>query len=335
MMSPEEAPRHIPGIPDVTQPLGSLFGQTDTAAQNQKIGAPHRAQGPFTPGTEPSEQHGQRGQAASPCTGGGSARFVLEASSLAIGWKQGRTPQILARNIAFRVSPGQLIALVGPNGAGKSTLLRTIAGLQPPCGGSLTLRGRNIALMSVEERATLLACVFNEKIEAGYLTVWEFVAFGRYPYTNAHNRLTADDRRHIATALALVGMDGFEKRTFSSLSDGERQKVQIARAVAQNTPLLVFDEPTAFLDAPSRIEIFRLAERLVQEAGKTVLLCTHEVDLALKTAGELWVIDREHRFTAGPPFVVARSGAIGRAFDLPTVAFDAMSGTFRARAPQG
>jgi iron complex transport system ATP-binding protein len=304
-MSPEQAPRHIPGIPDVTRPLGSLFGQTNATAQNQKIGAPHRAQG------------------------------ILEASSLAIGWKQGRTPQILARNIAFQVSPGQLIALVGPNGAGKSTLLRTIAGLQQPCGGSLTLRGRNIALMSVEERATLLACVFNERIEAGYLTVWEFVAFGRYPYTNAHNRLRADDRRHIATALALVGMDGFERRTFASLSDGERQKVQIARAVAQNTPLLVFDEPTAFLDAPSRIEIFRLAERLVQEAGKTVLLCTHEVDLALKTASELWVIDREHRFTAGPPFVVARSGAIGRAFDLPTVAFDAMSGTFKARASQG
>lgn len=304
-MSPEQAPRHIPGIPDVTRPLGSLFGQTSATAQNQKIEAPHRAQG------------------------------ILEASSLAIGWKQGRTPQILARNIAFQVSPGQLIALVGPNGAGKSTLLRTIAGLQQPCGGSLTLRGRNIALMSVEERATLLACVFNERIEAGYLTVWEFVAFGRYPYTNAHNRLTADDRRHIATALALVGMDGFERRTFASLSDGERQKVQIARAVAQNTPLLVFDEPTAFLDAPSRIEIFRLAERLVQEAGKTVLLCTHEVDLALKTASELWVIDREHRFTAGPPFVVARSGAIGRAFDLPTVAFDAMSGTFKARASQG
>ncbi len=160
------------------------------------------------------------------------------------------------------------------------------------------------------------------------------MAFGRYPYTNAHNRLTGEDRRHIATALALVGMELFEKRTFSSLSDGERQKVQIARAVAQNTPLLVFDEPTAFLDAPSRIEIFRLAERLVQEAGKTVLLCTHEVDLALKTADELWVIDREHRFAAGSPFVVARSGAIGRAFDLPTVAFDVMSGTFRARGPQ-
>lgn len=326
-MSPEQVPRHIPGIPDLTQPLDSLLG---------------KAQSPV-PGLETGERRTEQDQAAALHATPGAHRaehngpvspLVLEASSLAIGWKHGRNLQVLARDIDFRVSAGHLIALVGPNGAGKSTLLRTIAGLQPPCGGSLALWNRNIVLMSVEERATLLACVFNERIEAGYLTVREFVAFGRYPYTNTRNRLTAEDRRHIATALALVGMDGFESRTFSSLSDGERQKVQIARAVAQNTPLLVFDEPTAFLDAPSRIEIFRLAERLVQEAGKTVLLCTHEVDLALKTADELWVIDREHRFTAGSPFVVARSGAIGRAFDLPTVAFDVMSGTFRARTPQ-
>ncbi|MEN6297570.1 MAG: ABC transporter ATP-binding protein [Rectinema sp.] len=283
---------------------------------------------------EHAPRHTEQRQSALPPVVPSANLPVVEASSLAIGWKQGRNLQILARNINFQVATGHLIALVGPNGAGKSTLLRTIAGLQAPCGGSLTLLERDITLISAEERASLLACVFNERIEGGYLTVWEFAAFGRYPYTNARNRLTNEDRRHIATALALVGMERFATRTFSSLSDGEKQNVQIARVVAQNTPLLVFDEPTAFLDAPSRIEIFKLAERLVQEAGKTVLLCTHEVDLALKTADELWVIDREHRFSAGAPFVVARSGAIGRAFDLPTVAFDVISGTFRAREPQ-
>ncbi|GAB6276592.1 MAG: ABC transporter ATP-binding protein [Rectinema sp.] len=286
----------------------------------------------MSPEHEP--RHTEQRQSALPPVGPSANLPVVEASSLAIGWKQGRNLQILTWNINFQVAAGHLIALVGPNGAGKSTLLRTIAGLQAPCGGSLSLLERDITLISAEERASLLACVFNERIEAGYLTVWEFVAFGRYPYTNAHNHLTDEDRRHIATALALVGMERFAARTFSSLSDGEKQKVQIARVVAQNTPLLMFDEPTVFLDAPSRIEIFKLAERLVQEAGKTVLLCTHEVDLALKTADELWVIDREHRFSAGAPFVVARSGAIGRAFDLPTVAFDVISGTFRAREPQ-
>jgi iron complex transport system ATP-binding protein len=301
-MSPERLPRHIPGIPETSRGLvePQLAGSRLAGIAFKQNEAPGRAS--------------------------------LEASSLAIGWEQGRKKHILAQNISFKVYAGHLVALVGPNGAGKSSLLRTIAGLQAPCGGLLSLLGKNIAQIPVEERASLLACVFNERMESGYLTVSEFVAFGRYPYTNARNRLTSEDKHKIAAALALVGMNSFAQRTFVSLSDGEKQKVQIARAVAQDTPVLVLDEPTAFLDAPSRIEIFRLAERLAQEAGKAVVLCTHEVDLALKTADELWVLDREHRFTAGAPFVVARSGAIGRAFDLPTVAFDSLTGTFRPRS---
>lgn len=330
-MSPEHAPRHIPGIPDISEPLGKLFGQA--AKSVPAAGHSDRDAAQEGPTFKPGDRNTKAVCAALPIASD-TPHFVIEARSLAIGWKQGRAQHILVGNIGFHVAAGHLIALVGPNGAGKSTLLRTVAGMQPPCGGTLTLLGRDIAHISVEERASLLACVFNERIEAGYLTVWEFVAFGRYPYTNARNRLTDEDRRHIATALSLVGMERFGARVFSSLSDGERQKVQIARAVAQNTPLLVLDEPTAFLDAPSRIEIFRLADRLVREAGKTVLLCTHEVDLALKTADELWVLDRQHRFAAGSPSVVAHSGAIGRAFDLPTVVFDAISGTFRARPPQ-
>jgi len=305
-MSPREAPRHVPGIPD------------SPGTQPRESRAP----------SSPYHQEARRDEA----TGDAEAIPILKAQSLSIGWTQRRTPHVLVSNINFKVMPGHLVALVGPNGAGKSSLLKTIAGLLAPCGGSFSILGSRGATISVEARASLLACVFNERIEAGYLTVGEFVAFGRYPYTKAHNRLSPEDRKHIARALDLVGMGGFAWRTFSSLSDGERQKVQLARAVAQDTPLLIFDEPTAFLDAPSRIEIFRLADRLIQEAGKTVLICTHEVDLALRTADALWVIDREHRFMAGSPSVIAHSGAIGRAFDLPTVAFDPVSGSFRARA---
>ena len=302
-MSPRESPRHVPGIPDSANPLRS-------------------AGGPLFPSTPQTARSTDLRAAPLP---------VLEADALSIGWKQKKESRVLVSNINFKVIPGHLVALVGPNGAGKSTLLKTIAGLLVPCGGSLTIAGARGDTLSAEERAGLLSCVFNERIEAGYLSVGEFVAFGRYPYTNARNRLTPEDRRQIAGALDLVGMGAFARRTFASLSDGERQKVQIARAVAQDTPLLIFDEPTAFLDAPSRIEIFRLADRLIQEAGKTALICTHEVDLALRTADSLWVIDREHRFMAGSPSVIAHSGAIGRAFDLPTVAFDPVSGTFHAR----
>ncbi len=305
-MSLREAPRHVPGIPD-------------------NVGRLPRG---ISAHTSPFSQDVRRDEI------GRETTPILEAYSLSIGWIQRKIPHVLVSNINFKVTPGHLIALVGPNGAGKSTLLKTIAGLLAPCGGSFSISGSHGSTLSVEERASLLACVFNERIEAGYLTVGEFVAFGRYPYTNARNRLSLEDMRHIDHALELVGMREFIKRTFSSLSDGERQKVQLARAVAQDTPLLIFDEPTAFLDAPSRIEIFRLADRLIQEAGKTVLICTHEVDLALRTADVLWVIDREHRFLAGSPSVIAHSGAIGRAFDLPTVAFDPVSGAFHARTPR-
>ncbi len=303
-MTPRETSRHVPGIPDT---IGHL------PRESRSWSSPYPQ----------SARRDEIGLEAAP---------ILEAHSLSIGWIQRKVPRVLVSNINFNVMPGHLIALVGPNGAGKSTLLKTIAGLLAPCGGTFSIVGTRGAALSVEERASLLACVFNERIEAGYLTVGEFVAFGRYPYTNARNKLTLEDKQHIARALDLVGMGDFVRRTFSSLSDGERQKVQLARAVAQDTPLLIFDEPTAFLDAPSRIEIFRLAGRLIQESGKTILICTHEVDLALRTADALWVIDREHRFMEGSPSVIAHSGAIGRAFDLPTVAFDPVSGSFRTRA---
>jgi iron complex transport system ATP-binding protein len=295
-MSPQDFPRHTPGIPE-------SYSSTNNRNQEISLRRPEL-----------------------------NSASILEARSLQVGWRQKRDTTILVRDIDFKVFSGSLVALIGPNGAGKSTLLKTIAGLQAPCGGSVTLLGKNIASLGIEERASFLSCIFNEKIETGYLTVREFVAFGRYPYTNSRNKLTPDDVRHIAEALEMVGMIEFAARTFSSLSDGERQKIQIARAIAQNTPLLIFDEPTAFLDAPSRIEIFKLAERLVQKERKTIILCTHEIDLALKTADSLWVIDRTHRFVAGSPFVIAHSGAIGRAFDLPTVIFDSVSGTFRARS---
>ncbi len=302
-MSPRETPRHVPGIPDT---IGRL---------------PRDSRPPQSP-YHPAEMRDEFEHEAVP---------ILEAESLSIGWIQHKAPHVLVSNINFKVMPGHLVALVGPNGAGKSTLLKTIAGFLPPCGGVYSISGSRGTALSVETRASLLAFVFNERIEAGYLTVGEFVAFGRYPYTDPRNRLTSEDRRHIAHALELVGMSDFAKRTFASLSDGERQKVQLARAVAQDTPLLIFDEPTAFLDAPSRIEIFRLADRLIQEEGKTILICTHELDLALRTADALWVIDREHRFMAGSPSVIAHSGAIGRAFDLPSVAFDPVTGAFHAR----
>lgn len=259
-----------------------------------------------------------------------TSQVVLSASNLAIGWGKGKKQHLLADGIALSVQAGSLTVLVGPNGSGKSSLLRTLAGLQPFLHGDILLAGKPLRQLSAEERSRKIACVFNERMETGYFSVFDIAAFGRYPYTDSRNRLSSDDREHVLQALEAVGMAAFQQQAFSSLSDGEKQKVLIARVIAQNTPILILDEPTAFLDAPSRIEIFSVAARLAHASGKAVILCTHEIELALHYADMLWIMDREHRFTAGAPSIVAFTGAINRAFATATTRFDPASGTFKS-----
>ncbi|MBN1241836.1 MAG: ABC transporter ATP-binding protein [Spirochaetales bacterium] len=259
-----------------------------------------------------------------------AATAVLEACGLSAGWRQGKSATRLLRNITLTLPPGRFVALVGPNGAGKSTLLRTLVGMQSPLAGTVRLRGLPIKSLTVEDRARLAACVFTDRFDSGWFTVSDIVSFGRYPYTDARNRLTESDREIVSEAIRETGLSGFESRRFAELSDGEKQKALTARAVAQDAPLLVLDEPTAFLDAPARIEVFHLAARLARTRGKAVIVSTHDVDLALRHAEELWILDREHRFSSGAPETMALSGALGRAFDGPVVRFDPASGAFRA-----
>lgn len=312
-MSPGYGSRHLPGIPDRPAP--------ETAQATESTAAPAA-----TPEPRP---------ALKPVTAQAPA---LEAVNLVIGWRQGswfrgERDRALSSNISLALPAGRLVALVGPNGSGKSTLLRTLCGLQPRLGGAILLSGDDIETLEIEERARRVACVFNEPLDSGYYRVFDFVAFGRYPYTGKGHRLTKNDELHVRGAVAAVGMEAFAERSCASLSDGERQKVNIARALAQDTQALVLDEPTAFLDAPSRIEIFHLAGKLAHEGGKAVVVCTHEVDLALRTADEIWVMDRNHRFEAGNPMVISHSGAIGRAFETPGVRFDPITGGFRVESP--
>lgn len=253
---------------------------------------------------------------------------ILKTMALSIGWGKGNRRHALASGIELSAAEGRLIALVGPNGSGKSTLLRTLAGFQAPLSGTLLLGGDPLGSLDAETRARRVACVFNERLETGYFSVADIVAFGRYPYTDARNRLSDKDTIHVFDALAAVGMEGFAHQVYAELSDGEKQKVNVARAMAQDAPVLVLDEPTAFLDAPSRIEIFHLAGTLAHDSGKCVIMSTHELDLALHSADEMWIFDREHHFSCGTPQVIAHSGAIGRAFSTQTVKFDPILGSF-------
>jgi iron complex transport system ATP-binding protein len=259
------------------------------------------------------------------------AASILSARGLAIGWG-GRAERVLASGIDLDAEAGQLSILVGPNGSGKSTLLRTLIGIQAPMAGSVGICGDEIGKLSVEERSRRAASVFTDRCEAGYFTVFDIVAFGRYPYTDARGRLEEGDRQAVRGALAAVGLSGLSSRPFSELSDGERQKAQIARAIAQDCPLLVLDEPTAFLDVQARVEIFHIARRLARNGirGKAIVLSTHDIDLALRFADRLWLMDGAHRFRSGTPEDLVVSGAVGRAFDGEGFRFDARSGAFRS-----
>ena len=212
----------------------------------------------------------------------------------------------------FELEAGELVCLLGPNGSGKSTLLRTIAGMQRPLAGSVELLGHDVRTRTPEWLARHLSIVLTEPIDAGALTARELVGLGRYPFTDWLGRLTAVDRERIDAAIAAVGAEAIADRRVRSLSDGERQRVLIARALAQEPKLVILDEPTAYLDLPRRIETLGLLRRLVRENGVSVLLSTHHLDLALSHADRVWLLPlgraaRDRR--AGGRRVVGRARA--------------------------
>ncbi len=254
---------------------------------------------------------------------------LLTAKGLAIGWGT-KVERMLSSGIDLELDTGLFAVLVGPNGSGKSTLLRTLVGLQAPLRGEAILCGKDVRRLSVEQRSRRAACVFTDRYDSGYFTVFDIVAFGRYPYTGARNRLGPGDLAAVENAITAVGLGELAVRLFAELSDGERQKALIARAIAQDCPVLVLDEPTAFLDAPARVEVFHIARSLARSSGKAVVLSTHDIDHALRYADLLWLMDKDHRFQTGAPEDLAMSGAIGRAFDGEGFRFDTGSGAFRS-----
>jgi len=248
----------------------------------------------------------------------------------AVGYRHRGAGTVLD-GVTVSARPGGLTALLGPNGAGKSTLLRTIAGLQPPLGGEFLLDAADLTALGPEQRARLLAVVLTERIEVGLLSAWELAALGRHPHTGRGGALRPADRAVVATALASVGADHLTARPVGELSDGERQRVLIARALAQEPRLLLLDEPTAFLDAPSRVSVTGLLRRLARDRDMIVVTSTHDVDLALRVADHVWLLDGRGGLRCGTPAELVASGAIGSAFDSDELRFDAAAGTFVMR----
>ncbi len=258
---------------------------------------------------------------------------LLAAEQLCVGYRRGRHTHSVAERLEFHALPSQIIALLGPNGCGKSTLLRTITGMQLPLGGRVLLNGHPLLSLSPMQRATQLAVVLTEAPDAN-LTVYDLVATGRTPYTGWFGRMSQEDKRAVSNALEQTNTQRFVHRPVGTLSDGERQQVMIARAVAQDTPLLVLDEPTAHLDVSNRIAVLQLLLRLAHDYQKTVLLLTHAVDFVLLVADQLWLM-RGGELQSGMPEDLVLRGALGSMFESEEVTFDRGTGIFGISRPAG
>lgn len=222
---------------------------------------------------------------------------ILVTENLAVGYpgRKRQSAKTVLSDLNLTLPQGSLTLLIGANGSGKSTLLRTISGAQTPLSGQVFIKGEAIDEISLRERAKLLALVYTDRTGGGGLTVGELVGLGRQPYTGFIGRLSSEDRDAVNAAMMAVGIAHKADNFTATLSDGERQKAMIARALAQQTPLIILDEPTAFLDIASRLEIMQLLGRLANEEGKTILLSTHDIASAIGVADRLWVVDAAER----------------------------------------
>lgn len=220
---------------------------------------------------------------------------MIRLENITIG---NREPLIEQQNV--RLDKGTLTALVGRNGCGKSTLLRVIAGLQKPIAGRVEIDGKDVGEMSAQQRAETIAVVTSESTRVEHLTCEELVALGRSPYTGMFGSLSNDDRAKVREAMKIAGIEPFIGREVCTLSDGENRRVMLAKALAQDTPVILLDEPTSFLDVPGRFEICELLAKLAADAGKTILYSTHELQPAFHFANQIMFMNL-HGLDVLPP----------------------------------
>ena len=254
---------------------------------------------------------------------------LLSTYHLEIGYINGKPARkVVGSDLDLELHQGEFVCLVGPNGAGKSTLLRTLTSLQPSLSGEILLAGKKLAQFSRKELANEISVVLTSPIEVGAMTVNELVAMGRFPFTGLFDRMSEKDWEVVRQSLDMVGMLVFEERMVHKLSDGERQKVMIARALAQEPRILVLDEPTAYLDLPGRVSVMNLLHELARFHGKTVLTSTHDLDLAMRSADRLWLMSPGGEIISGAPEDLVLSGDFQRVFARDRISFDVMNGHF-------
>lgn len=256
----------------------------------------------------------------------------MELSSLTTGYTGSKGQRhVVSQQLTATLQSGALTCLLGPNGAGKSTLLRTLCAFQPPLDGQVILDGKPITEYTAAQLSQHIGVVLTERVEVRGMTVRDLVAMGRSPYTGFWGTLQPHDHQVVDESMLQVGIQHLAHRQVSTLSDGERQKVMIAKALAQQTPIILLDEPTAFLDFPSKVGMMLLLRRLAHEMDRAIFLSTHDLDMALQTADHLWLLDRPHGLTIGTPAELAANGSLAAYFQSDNLTFDARDMRFRVQ----
>ena len=271
---------------------------------------------------------------------------MIELKELTIGYAQKNNTKVVASGINATLHSGRLTCLIGANGIGKSTLLRTLSAFQPSLSGEIFIDNESpipLSTLTDKQLSRLIGVVLTEKPDVQNMTVFELVGLGCSPYTGFWGRLNEDDKEVVKKSLCLVGIESLQDRLIQTLSDGERQKTMIAKALAQQTPVIYLDEPTAFLDYPSKVEMLTLLRHLARETGKTIFLSTHDMELALQIADELWLMTagtpssdtaespsnnglcqnpKETTLIIGTPRELAANGSLSHFIDRPGLHFD-------------
>lgn len=254
--------------------------------------------------------------------------YTLQTQDLSIGYFLKTGKHIVAGDLNFSLKKGELVGLVGSNGIGKSTLLRTLCKVQKPIAGAITINENPLDTYSFESLAETLSVVLTEVPASKNMTVVELVALGRQPYTNWLGTLTENDKTHILQALEATEMLPLKNRKCYELSDGQLQRALIARALAQDTPIIILDEPTTHLDIYHRASILKLLKNLTATTGKTILFSTHEIDLAIQLCDQMIVMTPEKTYF-GDPCALIEAGHFSQLFPKNLIDFDEATGSFR------
>lgn len=251
---------------------------------------------------------------------------MIELQHLMVGYGE----KAVLSDINQFLREGQMVCLLGANGVGKSTILRTLAGFLPPLSGKVLLNGRDFLSFSLSERSQAVSVVLTERVEVPYMKVVDLVGMGRSPYTGFFGTLSKEDQTIVGEAIEMVGITDLAGRTIDTLSDGERQKALLAKALAQQTPVILLDEPTAFLDFHAKVSTLRLMLRLAHETNKIIFLSTHDVEMAIQLSDALWIV-QDGIIQAGTTASLTENGTLGKFLQAEGITFDEIERTLKIK----